>query len=51
MQLNNCSPARGGTQATFDGTKDGNVKALADKVKQAIDAATRVSLHTQAWMD
>jgi hypothetical protein len=25
-------------EATFDGTKDGNVKALADKVKQAIDA-------------
>jgi simple sugar transport system substrate-binding protein len=25
-------------QATFDGTKDGNVKALADKVKRAIDA-------------
>jgi simple sugar transport system substrate-binding protein len=27
-----------GVQATFDGTKDGNVKALADKVKQAVDA-------------
>lgn len=27
-----------GVQATFDGTKDGNVKALADKVKQAIDS-------------
>lgn len=27
-----------GVQATFDGTKDGNVKALADKVKRAIDA-------------
>jgi hypothetical protein len=27
-----------GVQVTFDGTKDGNVKALADKVKQAVDA-------------
>jgi len=26
-----------GVNATFDGTKDGNVKALANKVKQAID--------------
>ena len=25
-------------EATFDGTKDGNVRALADKVKQAVDA-------------
>lgn len=25
-------------EATFDGTKDGNVKALADKVKRAVDA-------------
>jgi simple sugar transport system substrate-binding protein len=27
-----------GVEATFDGTKDGNVKALAEKVKGAIDA-------------
>jgi simple sugar transport system substrate-binding protein len=27
-----------GAEATFDGTKDGNVKALAEKVKEAIDA-------------